>query len=230
MQVWLGGTGEVRYGKAMQARFGQACYGVSRIGLLRQAWKRLATSARLVLAGHCNAGTTSKHFHFKQMNKFIFKNGYRIKGVNAQTAGEELARIAQDRGELKAPDVVDEARPEDALLHPAFEWNDQIAAELHRQDQARYLIRAVQVVKSDNQPQSVYIHINNLNSYVPIETVVSQTDLYMDAYKAACARIKEAEAALSELERIAANKYRPHISDALSNLSHAQQNLELAVS
>jgi hypothetical protein len=75
------------------------------------------------------------------MNKFIFKNGYRIKGINAQTAGEELARIAQDRGELKAPDVVDEARPQDALLHPAFEWNDQIAAELHRQDQARYLIR-----------------------------------------------------------------------------------------
>jgi len=174
--------------------------------------------------------TAGKHFHFKHMNKFTFKNGYRIKGINAQTAGEELARIEKHRGELKAPDVVDEARPKDALLHPAFEWNDQVAAELHRQDQARHLIRAVQVVKSNNQPQSVYVHISNTNSYMPVETVVSQTDLYMDAYKSACSRIKEAQAALAELEKIAANKHRPKISDAIAHLSNAQQNLELAIS
>jgi len=164
------------------------------------------------------------------MNKFTFKNGYRIKGINAQTAGEELARIEQQNGALKAPDVVDEARPKDALLHPAFEWNDQVAAELHRQDQARHLIRAVQVVNSDSEPQSVYVHISNTNSYMPVETVVSQTDLYMDAYKSACSRIKEAQAALAELEKIAANKHRPKISDAIVHLSNAQQNLELAIS
>jgi hypothetical protein len=164
------------------------------------------------------------------MNKFTFKNGYRIKGINAQTAGEELARIEKHRGELKAPDVVDEARPKNALLHPAFEWNDQVAAELHRQDQARHLIRAVQVVNSDSEPQSVYVHISNTNSYMPVETVVSQTDLYMDAYKSACSRIKEAQAALAELEKIAANKHRPKISDAIAHLSNAQQNLELAIS
>jgi hypothetical protein len=161
------------------------------------------------------------------MNKFIFKNGYRIKGINAQTAGEELARIEKHRGELKAPDVVDEARPEDALLHPAFEWDDQVAAELHRQDQARHLIRAVQVIHSDNQAQSVYVHISNTKSYMPVETVVSRNDLYMDAYNSACCRIKEAQAALAELEKIAANRHRPEISNAIAYLSNAQKELEL---
>jgi hypothetical protein len=173
--------------------------------------------------------TANKHFHFKHMNKFTFKNGYRVKGIDAQTAGTELARIDQQNGGLKAPDVVDEARPVDALLHPAFEWDDQVAAEMHRQDQARYLIRAIQVVPANNQPQSVYVHINSTNSYMPVETVVQQTDLYIDAYKSACARIKEAQTALAELEKIAANKHRPNIANAMAHLSNAQENLALAV-
>lgn len=162
------------------------------------------------------------------MNNFTFKNGYRISGITAQIAGEELARIEQQHGELKPPTVVDEARPEDALLHPAFEWDDFTAAELHRQNQARHLIRAVQVVKEDCQPQSVYIHVNKTCSYLPTETVLSRNDLYEDAYKAACSRIGEAQKALSELERLAATNQKSHIINAMKSLTNVKEQLALA--
>lgn len=162
------------------------------------------------------------------MDNFTFKNGYRVAGITAQIAGEELARIEQQHGELKPPTVVDEARPENSLLHPAFEWDDFVAAELHRQDQARHLIRAVQVIKENNEPQSVYVHINKTGSYLPVETVVSRNDLYEDAYRAACSRIGEAQKALSELERLAATSQKSHIIDAMESLTNVKEQLALA--
>lgn len=162
------------------------------------------------------------------MNNFTFKDGYRISGITPQIAGEELARIEQQHGELKPPIVVDEARPKDALLHPAFEWDDFTAAELHRQNQARHLIRAVQVVKDNCEPQSVYIHIDKTGSYLPAETVVSRNDFYEDAYRAACSRIGEAQKALSELERLAATNQKSHIINAMEGLTNVKEQLALA--
>lgn len=162
------------------------------------------------------------------MDNFTFKNGYRITGITAQIAGEELARIEQQHGELKPPTVVDEARPEDALLHPAFEWDDFVAAELHRQDQARHLIRAVQVIKENNEPQSVYVHINKTGSYLPVETVVTRDDLYEDAYRAASSRINEAQKALAELERLAATNQKTYIVNAMQTLATVKDQLAMA--
>ena len=42
--------------------------------------------------------------------------------------------------------VVDAARDEGHPLHDRFEWNDKAAAEAHRLDQARRLIRSVRVI------------------------------------------------------------------------------------
>jgi hypothetical protein len=67
-------------------------------------------------------------------------------GVDAQTAGEELDRIRQEHGTLEPGTVVDESRPEEAPLHPAFEWCDPKAAELYREHQATHLIKQVRVV------------------------------------------------------------------------------------
>lgn len=67
-------------------------------------------------------------------------------GVDAQTAGEELDRIRQEHGTLEPGTVVDESRPEEAPLHPAFEWHDPKAAELYREHQATNLIKQVRVV------------------------------------------------------------------------------------
>ena len=65
----------------------------------------------------------------------------------AQFVGPELLRIKREREVVKASIVVDTARPQDALLHSFFTWDDGKAAELYREDEARHLIRSVLIIK-----------------------------------------------------------------------------------
>jgi hypothetical protein len=140
---------------------------------------------------------------------YSFRSGTRVSGVDAQTAGDELARIVDEHGELTAPLVVDESRPQDAPLHPVFEWDDQTAAELHRQHQARNLIRAVQVMHDeDAKPEPVYVHVSSEGSYLPAEEVVQRVDLYEQAYRDACERLGQAQHSLSQLAALA-ERLRP---------------------
>lgn len=77
---------------------------------------------------------------------YAWRDGSRV-ALDAQAAGEELARIADEHGgELRPRQVVDESRPEESPLHPHFEWDDGRAADLYRDEQARNLIRSVRVV------------------------------------------------------------------------------------
>lgn len=135
---------------------------------------------------------------------YSFRPGTRVTGVNAQAAGEELARISDKHGELTAPVVVEEARPKNAALHPVFEWNDRLAAELHRQHQARNLIRSVQVVReTESKPEPVYVHVSTKSSYLPAEKVVQEIDLYEQAYRDACERLGQLQHSLSQLVAMA---------------------------
>lgn len=135
---------------------------------------------------------------------YSFRTGTRVSGVDAQIAGQELARISDQHGELTAPLVVDHARPDDAPLHPVFEWNDEVAAELHRQHQARNLIRAVQITReTDAQPEPVYVHVSTEGAYLPAEEVVQRVDLYEQAYRDACDRLGQAQHSLNQLAAIA---------------------------
>lgn len=71
--------------------------------------------------------------------------------VDAQIAGERLEQIRGAHGGTIAPaDVVKDARSKDSPLHPCFEWSDKRAAGMYREDQARQLIRSVQVVNCDD--------------------------------------------------------------------------------
>jgi hypothetical protein len=93
--------------------------------------------------------------------KYVWKVGSRASGIDAQTLGEELGRIHEQHGALRPVDVVNEARPEDAALHPAFEWNNQKAAEEWRVHTARNLIRSVHVVNETKEPSVVYVNVPN---------------------------------------------------------------------
>lgn len=165
------------------------------------------------------------HKQHHQMTTYTFRNGTRISGVNAQTTGEELARIQNAHGAITAPLVVDEARPTDALLHPAFEWNDLVAAEQHRQHQARNLIRSVQIIEADDQTSPAYVHIQTTRSYLPTAEVVRRIDLYDDAFRTACNRISEAQYSLEQLKRLAAKNQQPGVETAIINLTAIQKSL-----
>lgn len=81
----------------------------------------------------------------------IEKKGYRWSGGPAiGVPAEEAARLFEELrnrdGELTVEAVVDAARPEDALLHDAFTWDNDVAAERYRHGQARGLIGRLRVV------------------------------------------------------------------------------------
>ena len=59
--------------------------------------------------------------------------------VSPEVAGKEFERLEGTIG-LTAKNVVDASRPKDAPLHKAFEWNNEIAAEKYRQQQAAVMI------------------------------------------------------------------------------------------
>jgi hypothetical protein len=127
-------------GKAWQGSFWQGLAGLGEAGAARQAGRRGKTRFPPGTAFDQKFKRTPEMiYRFKENSSF---------GVDAQAAGRELERIKdQNYGDLSAPLVVDEARPEDAVLHPAFEWDNFVAAEKHREDQARRLIRSVRIVE-----------------------------------------------------------------------------------
>lgn len=69
----------------------------------------------------------------------------------------ELMTIRAEHGALTPSIVVDAARPDDHPLHTRFEWDDTIAAEAHRRQQARLLISTVirDVRRPNGQPASI---------------------------------------------------------------------------
>ena len=146
--------------------------------------------------------------------------GHRSFGVDANTAGNELDRIAAAYGgSIAAQDVVDESRPEEAPLHPAFEWDDYKAAEGYRRGQARNLIRAVVLVESDTQKDNPVISIDvdpapehrswvsvsvegDKPRYCPTAQVVSDPALMADAVQRLARILQQARRSVEELDAI----------------------------
>ncbi len=70
--------------------------------------------------------------------------------VEVQGPDNKVARALEDLaspddGSILAQDVVDAARPEGSPLHSHFTWDDSIAADAYRVEQARRLIRSYKV-------------------------------------------------------------------------------------
>lgn len=94
-----------------------------------------------------------------------WKSGYRTKG-DAKVAYKRLEEIKEKGGGvLTAGAVVEDARKTSSPLHKQFEWDDSIAAEMHRLEQGRYIIRSIEVVYEDAphvKPQKLYVTTTQL--------------------------------------------------------------------
>lgn len=119
-------------------------------------------------------------------------------GRDPQIVGEELERIHAARGVLRPAVVVDEARPEDAPLHPYFEWRDDVAAERFRREQARAIIRSVHVVAQPDEQGAapvvtrafVSVDTNEDARFEPVATVLNDAVLYAQVCRRACAELE----------------------------------------
>ena len=105
--------------------------------------------------------------------------------VSAQKAGEHIEELNRELGEVTPQIMVDDARPEDALMHPLYEWNDAKAAEKYRHNQAKKILSELVIVRVSEderelpEPTKAFVSIKPRNesaSYKPIVEALSDED------------------------------------------------------
>lgn len=147
------------------------------------------------------------------MIKYVFRDGpVAIKGgakANPQVIGEALEAIrSAGGGDLKPKAVVDAARRKSHPLHKHFEWEDAVAAEAYRLDQARALIRVVRVVDEEtaegNTRAFISINENRRVAYRSAEQVKTSADLQLAVLKQAQRDLEAFERRYRELKDICA--------------------------
>ena len=138
------------------ARLGKLQRGTARSGMLRQAWK---AERRKIMV-------------------YQWKSNARIK-VNADVAGQMCEQIEKEKG-LTAQTLLDANRAEGTPLHDEFEWNDSIAAEEYRLQQARHIINClcIKTESKKEQPVRAFFKISDAESYENINVIVSSEDKY----------------------------------------------------
>jgi hypothetical protein len=120
--------------------------------------------------------------------EFIWAEGSRVSGgLSAQEAGEELTAIAGADETLTPQLVVKRASKKSSPLHDAFEWDDQEAARLHREELARLLIRSVKIVVKEagkkDRITRAFVHIESEGEederrfYVTIQKAAKDEDM-----------------------------------------------------
>jgi hypothetical protein len=95
------------------------------------------------------------------------------------TVREALQEIYAEHRVLTPQIVVEEARPSGAPLHSHFEWEDSVAGELYRLEQARGLIRSVKVLgaRDEEGPKEIreWLSVERPDrprSYEPLHEVI----------------------------------------------------------
>lgn len=139
---------------------------------------------------------------------FTWRDGARLP-VKPQVVGEELERIANDNGGHLLPRVmVEESRPEEAPLHPCFEWDDGRAADLYRDEQARHVIRSISVTIEDSgntEPSISYINVQVENvgsAYIPADRVMKDPELRKQALDDALTLLRGIQRRYQNLEEL----------------------------
>lgn len=140
---------------------------------------------------------------------YQWKDGAHVRGrLDAQAVGGQLEAIRKSAGHLTASTVVENARPTAAFLHPVFEWDDSLAAEQYRLEQARHLIRAV-VAISDESPEATpiraFVVVSEVGeqSYVPTYFAMSDEQMRAQVVSRALSELRQFQARYRELNELA---------------------------
>jgi len=119
--------------------------------------------------------------------EYSWKQGSRV-NAKAEDFGKVVNRLEKKHGVVSPEAVVEEARPKDSPIHEAFEWDDSVAAEKYRTDQARYGINHLRVIvkKGANATQSrayVNVVIGEQRGYVATARAMSDEDMAQQVLK-----------------------------------------------
>lgn len=136
---------------------------------------------------------------------YQWKSGSHHK-VSANIAGAICEELEKKKS-LNAKALVDVSRPEDAALHPEFEWDDVEAAERWREQQARGIIGHLTVVRSEtDEPVRKFFNLAITESnYTSIDVILQSADsttLLLEKAKLELMAFQKKYSQLSELARV----------------------------
>ena len=130
---------------------------------------------------------------------------WKIKGIykaDAQKVADEIGD-----GKVTPQEVLEKARDENSELHKCFEWDDSVAAEKYRLQQARAIIvNLVYAPKTEEeQPVRCFQITTERCTYQPTKMFLVQEDEYQSLLKRAKSELENFKAkykTLSELEEV----------------------------
>ena len=99
--------------------------------------------------------------------------------ADANKCAQEIVSIGES---AEAQQVVDFARDENTELHKCFEWDDKVAGEAYRRDQARWVLRHL-VIKEQEPPKykpeiRFFFKPNKTEGYKQTQLIVRNEDEY----------------------------------------------------
>ena len=117
-----------------------------------------------------------------------FKYAYKFPGMYsapAQSVGEMLEELSNSPDGLTPQSLVDANRAEGTLLHDAFEWRDDVAAEKYRQVQAQAIIRNIVIIEhTTNEEDETTVRGYVVTPGGDSRYVTLQSALTNDSYRA----------------------------------------------
>ena len=130
---------------------------------------------------------------------------WKVKGLykaDAQKVADEIGS-----GQITPQEVLEKARDVNSELHKCFEWDDSIAAEKYRLQQARSIIINLVYVQKKAEEQSVrcFSLTSKVSTYQPTQQFLVQEDEYQTLLKRALAELeafKRKYHTLTELEAV----------------------------
>lgn len=133
-----------------------------------------------------------------------------------------IQEIVSERGEITPAELVDAARPESSPAHSAFEWDDSIAGEKYRLNEARRFIRVTEIRIETREERLVHVPSVKMNEpgvYKPISVVVQNVDDFKLAVGQAISKQLAAVAAVDDLRVAAEKSNRSAVLEVLETVS-----------
>jgi hypothetical protein len=113
-----------------------------------------------------------------------------------------LLEVRSQHGALTPRLVVESARPAESPLHDRFEWNDSVAGESWRREQARDLIQSVRIeyAESKSGPREVRAFVSVRDGSLAEPVFVPVAEAMSDEWLSAQV-LADCERAIAELKR-----------------------------
>jgi len=154
------------------------------------------------------------------MITYRFINGFRHPNLNAAKVAQEL-QLASIDSVLTAEQVVAFAKDKRRHLNTYFIWDDSVAGHKYRLQQARTLMRSVEMQVHANQEPARMLTLVTVDreqkrtGYMPTQLVVTKPDLLEDALRRLKQEATAALRSLRELEQMATqSKKKPAVQRA----------------